>query len=75
MQEDETRNQERRETINEMSALLSIAQKMGYRLAIELHGESYASIRELNELLRQARLKMELIQLTSEAEVNFPDAE
>ncbi len=75
MQEDETRKQERRETINEMSALLSIAQKMGYRLAIELHGESYGSIRELNELLRQARLKMELIQLTSEAEVNLPDAE
>ena len=75
MQEDETRKQERRETINEMSALLSIAQKMGYRLAIELHGESYASIRELNELLRQARLKMELIQLTSEAEVNLQDAE
>jgi len=75
MHEDETGIQERRETINEMSALLSIAQKMGYRLAIELHGESYASIRELNELLRQARLKMELIQLTSEAEVNLQDAE
>ena len=73
MHEDETRIQERRETINEMSALLSIAQKMGYRLAIELHGESYASIRELNELLRQARQKMELIRQTAEA--NLPDAE
>jgi len=74
MHEDETRIQERRETINEMSALLSIAQKMGYRLAIELHGESYASIRELNELLRQARQKMELIRQTAEANF-FPDAE
>jgi hypothetical protein len=73
MHEDETRIQESRETINEMSVLLSIAQKKGYRLAIELHGESYASIRELNELLRQARQKMELIRQTAEADL--PDAE
>lgn len=61
MQNDETRNGERRETVEEMFALRRIAQKIGHRLAYETHGESYESVRELNELLHLARQKAELM--------------
>ena len=53
---DETRESERRETIEELSDLIGVLQEMGQRLADETHGDSYASVRELNELLHQARL-------------------
>lgn len=55
---DETRESERRETIDELSDLLSVAQEMGQRLAGETHGESYALVRELNELLHQSRAQL-----------------
>jgi hypothetical protein len=64
MQGDETHKGERRETAGELFSLLSIAQKMGRRLAYETHGESYDSVRDLNELLHQACAKAELIQQT-----------
>ena len=58
---EETHEGERRETIYELSDLLLIAQEMGQRLANETHGEAYAPVRELNELLHQARLQIEKI--------------
>lgn len=61
----ETLNGERTETVVELLELLSIVQKMGHRLAYETHGESYDLVHELNELLHQAREKIELIQQTS----------
>jgi hypothetical protein len=64
MHGDETQKGEQRETAGELFALLSIAQKMGRRLAYETHGESYDYVRDLNELLHQACAKAELIQQT-----------
>jgi hypothetical protein len=62
MQGEETPEGERRETIQELSDLLFVVQEMGRRLANETHGESYDLVRELNELLHQARAKLDLIQ-------------
>lgn len=62
MQIEEMLNDERRETVEEMSALLGVIQEMGTRLANETHGEAYDPVRELNQLLHQARLKMQQIQ-------------
>ena len=53
---DETREGERRETIDELSELLVVVQEMGRRLADESHGDAYSGVRELNETLHQARL-------------------
>ncbi|MBS1209197.1 MAG: hypothetical protein H6R19_1595 [Proteobacteria bacterium] len=58
---DETREGERRETIEELSELFAVVQEMGRRLAEESHGEAYSSVRELNEILHQARLALEKI--------------
>lgn len=55
---DGTREGERRETADELINLLSVAQEMGRRLADESHGDSYAKVRELNELLHQARVTL-----------------
>jgi len=52
---------ERRETVDELSDLLLVVQEMGQRLANETHGDAYAPVRELNELLHQARRKIEKI--------------
>ncbi|MDO9272701.1 MAG: hypothetical protein Q7T94_06760 [Rugosibacter sp.] len=54
----ETREGERRETIAELSDLFLVVQEMGRRLADETHGDSYAQVRELNELLHQARIQI-----------------
>lgn len=62
MQGEETLEGERRETIQELSDLLFVVQEMGRRLANETHGESYDLVRELNDLLHQARAKLDLIQ-------------
>lgn len=59
---DESQEQERRETAEEISELLSVVQEMGRRLANETHGTPYELVLELNELLHQARAKIELIQ-------------
>lgn len=52
---------ERRETIDELSDLLIVVQEMGRRLADETHGDAYASVRELNELLHQTRVQLQKI--------------
>ncbi|WP_157648576.1 hypothetical protein [Thiobacillus denitrificans] len=54
----ETREGERRETIDELSDLLLVVQEMGRRLAVETHGDSYSQVRELNELLHQTRVQL-----------------
>ena len=58
---DATNEGERLETIEELTDLLVVVQEMGRRLANETHGEAYASVRELNELLHLARRQMEKI--------------
>ncbi|GAB2896892.1 hypothetical protein GCM10027046_28000 [Uliginosibacterium flavum] len=58
---DGTREGERRETIDELSDLLVVVQEMGRRLADESHGDSYAKVRELNEILHQARNQLNKI--------------
>ena len=58
---EESREGERRETIYELSDLMLVMQEMGQRLANETHGEAYAPVRELNELLHQARVQIEKI--------------
>lgn len=55
----ETTNEgERQETIEELTDLLIVVQEMGRRLANETHGDAYADVRELNELLHQARVQL-----------------
>lgn len=61
MSGDETREGERRETIDELSDLLFVVQEMGRRLANETHGNSYSQVRELNEILHQARIRLNRI--------------
>lgn len=63
-QGNETLNGERRETVGELADLLSIAQRMGRRLAYETHGDSYDFVRDLNQQLHLAREKIDLIQQT-----------
>lgn len=63
MKELATREDERRETIEELSDLLSVVQEMGLRLATETHGEAYDRVHELNELLHLVRAKLRAIQL------------
>jgi len=65
MQIDDLQEQERRETVEEISELLVVVQEMGRRLANETHGNPYELVLELNELLHQARAKIELIQASS----------
>lgn len=62
MQVQDVMDGERRETIEELSDLLVVVQEMGRRLANETHGESYDMVRELNEILHTARLKIGEIQ-------------
>ena len=57
----ETRDGERRETIEELSDLLHVVQEMGRRLADETHGEPYDAVRELNQIIHLARLKLDKI--------------
>ena len=58
---EESREGERHETIYELSDLMLVAQEMGQRLANETHGDAYAAVRELNELLHRARVQIETI--------------
>ena len=63
---EETREGERRETVYELSDLLLVVQEMGHRLANESHGDAYAPVRELNELLHKARQQIEIIKARKE---------
>lgn len=53
---------ERYEALDELSQLFGVVQAMGHRLADETHGPSYDDVRELNEYLHQARMKIDAIQ-------------
>ncbi len=59
---DDTRAGERRETMEELSNLLLVLQRMGHRLSYETHEAAYDSVREFNELLHEARRKLSLIE-------------
>ena len=65
MMADEILENERRETISEMSDLLlvlqEILQEMGRRLANETHGDAHAQVRDLNESLHEVRLQVDAI--------------
>lgn len=61
MLDDETREGEQRQTIDELSDLLFVVQHMGRRLANETHGDAYSQVRQLNELLHQARTQLNKI--------------
>lgn len=63
--QEEQRQKERRETIEELSALLTVVQEMGSRLAEETHNESYAMVRDLIECLHLAHIKLERIRQAS----------
>lgn len=67
---DDSRRGERRETINELSDLLHLAQEMGRRLANETHGSSYAYVEELNRLLHQTRSQLNRIEGRTEGSVS-----
>jgi len=58
---EETREGERRETIDELSDLLCVVQEMGRRLANETHGNAYSQARHFNEFLHQARFQLDKI--------------
>jgi len=55
---DETSEVARRANIDELSDVLFVAQKMGRRLANATHGDAYANVRELNEFLHEARIRL-----------------
>jgi hypothetical protein len=59
MMVDEILENERRETISEMSDLLLVLQEMGRRLANETHGDAHAQVRDLNESLHEVRLQVD----------------
>lgn len=69
MAPDGTRDGERRETIDELSDVLHVAQEMGRRLANETHGSPYAHVEELNRLLHQTRNQLSRIEGRSEGGV------
>lgn len=52
---------ERRETSEELTIVIRLAQEMAQRLATETHGEMYQEVGQLGNLLRQARAKVEYI--------------
>lgn len=58
---DDTREEERLETLDELGDLLVVLQQMGERLANETHGSAYADVHEFNALLHQARLQLDRI--------------
>ncbi|MFO7831141.1 MAG: hypothetical protein R6V18_04045 [Desulfuromonadaceae bacterium] len=62
MHDELTLAKERVETIRELSDLLFVVQEMGHRLADETHGDSYVIVRELNEVLHQARTRVSALQ-------------
>ena len=62
MNEDDTKDWEKSETIDELDNLLRIAQEMGHRLSCEVHGNLYDDVRELTELLHKTRHQADLVQ-------------
>lgn len=56
----------RSELLQDLPLLLASAQQLGQGLANTSHGAMYRHARELNELLRQARLKLDQLRAESE---------
>lgn len=54
--------EERSETVAELSDLFFVVQEMGQRLAKETHGDSYDLVLELNQILHRAREKIHQIE-------------
>lgn len=52
---------ERRETSEELTVVIRLAQEMTQRLASETHGDMHLEVGQLGNLLRQARAKVEFI--------------
>lgn len=52
---------ERRETSEELSVVIRLAQEMAQRLANKTHGGLHSEVATLGNLLHQARQKVELI--------------
>ncbi len=52
---------ERRETTEELTVVIRLAQEMAQRLAHETHGDMHEAVGQLGNLLRQARAKVEQI--------------
>jgi hypothetical protein len=52
---------ERRETVEELSIVIRLAQEMAQRLASKTHGSMHGEVAVLGDLLHQARVKIELI--------------
>ncbi len=52
---------ERRETIEELSIVIRLAQEMAQRLASKTHGGLHGQVASLGNLLHEARIKMEAI--------------
>lgn len=50
---------ERSDSLEDLSMLLTVIQRMGRTLANTSHASSYRSAREFNELLHQARMKLD----------------
>lgn len=52
---------ERRETSEELSVVIRLAQEMAQRLATKTHGGLHSEVASLGSLLHQARQKLEFI--------------
>lgn len=50
---------EQKETARELADLLRLAQALGQRLETETHGARYDEVREIIDLLHQARNRMD----------------
>lgn len=55
---DDSREEERQETLDELGDLLAVLQEMGERLASETHGDAYSGVHEFNAMLHQARIQL-----------------
>jgi len=61
------RNPSRSDSLEDLSMLLTVIQRMGRTLANSSTATSYRSVREFNELVHQARMKVEAMRATTPA--------
>lgn len=59
--------------IEQLSELLSVVQDLAHKLADESHGRSYDQVRELNEIVHLARLRVGHIQADAVDKPPFAD--
>jgi hypothetical protein len=62
----ELQGHERKETIEELTHLLTALQDMGRRLATETHEAAYDDVLKLNELFHQAHLLIDVIRIKAD---------